>query len=172
MKTQWFAETITQAALRARLDYNFDTGQFRWIGGVKHAPTSRPAGSINGDGYVCIKFNGVNLLAHHLAWFYIHGAWPKIIDHVNHIRHDNRILNLRLATLSENGQNRKGPAKNNKSGFLGVCWHKHRRRWIAQIWNRENGVKKNRVLGYFKDPKQASEAYLLAKRTLHPFATS
>jgi len=56
------------------------------------------------------------------------------IDHINHNKKDNRLSNLRQATASENHMwGGKTPIKSNKSGFRGVSWHKHSKKWQAAI---------------------------------------
>jgi hypothetical protein len=70
----------------------------------------KPAGRKSGDGYVDIKLRnagrGVCLAAHHIVWAIYYGRWPtKHIDHINRIRDDNRIENLREVTPAENAQN-------------------------------------------------------------------
>lgn len=71
--------------------------------------------------------------AHRLAWLYIYGEWPSDqIDHINHIRTDNRIKNLRDASSYENSKNQSIP-KNNTSGVLGVGWNKLGRKWRSNI---------------------------------------
>jgi hypothetical protein len=85
------------------------------------------------------------------------------IDHINGIKSDNRIQNLRPATVSENHQNRRGVVAS--SGLMGVSWSKKDKLWIASI-------KVNKVqirLGYFRDPEEAHQAYLRAKAIHHPF---
>jgi hypothetical protein len=89
----------------------------------------------------------------------------KDLDHVNKVKDDNRIVNLRLATKQENKQNHSAPQSNNKSGYLGVSWNKRAKKWKAQI--QMNG--KVKYLGLFKYSKEAYEAYLKAKRELHTF---
>ncbi|WP_422109091.1 HNH endonuclease [Xenorhabdus bovienii] len=54
-----------------------------------------------------------------IAWLYVYGFMPKIIDHINRIRNGNRITNLRECDFSENARNRKIQT-NNKSGINGV----------------------------------------------------
>ncbi|MDA6380520.1 HNH endonuclease signature motif containing protein [Escherichia coli] len=69
-----------------------------------------------------IMINGKAYPAHRLAWLIVYGTMPDgFIDHINRVRTDNRISNLRLVTHSENMQNRK-IQKNNKSGYRGVSW--------------------------------------------------
>ena len=54
--------------------------------------------------------------------------------------------------------------RNNKSGFLGVTWHKASRRWVAQMTVGPKSI----YIGSFDDPKVAHEAYLSAKRKIYP----
>ena len=54
------------------------------------------------------------------------------IDHINGVRHDNRIANLRLATSTENSRNMAIPT-HNTSGVSGVTYRKNRGTWQAQI---------------------------------------
>jgi AP2 domain len=75
-------------------------------------------------------------------------------DHVNRNGLDNRRINLREATPSQNGANRGLPAANT-SGYRGVYWNKQRRRWTAII--SIAGHKK--YLGHFGDPAEAARAY-------------
>jgi hypothetical protein len=83
-------------------------------------------------GYIVVKVNGESFLAHRLIWVIVHGAWPDQIDHINHVRHDNRLENLREATLQENCKN-KSMQSNNTSGVMGVVWDKENKKWIARI---------------------------------------
>lgn len=76
------------------------------------------------------------------------------VDHRNGDRLDNRKENLRLCSRAENNMNRP-KQKNNTSGFKGVVWHKHNKKWLAQIGI--NRIKK--AIGYFDDIKEAAKAY-------------
>lgn len=76
------------------------------------------------------------------------------VDHINHDGLDNRRVNLRLATHSQNEQNRRGPTKLNKFGFRGVSWSKPRHRFRASV--RAHG--KQVHLGYFDTVEQAALA--------------
>jgi hypothetical protein len=115
----------------------------------------REAGTLGATGYRQIWFQGQQHMEHRVAWFLHYGEWPKDqIDHINGVRDDNRICNLREATYSENQCNRKIP-KNNKSGFKGVSWNPARKAW--QVTIRYGGTNKN--LGYFSTRERAAEMY-------------
>ena len=58
------------------------------------------------SGYITIGVHGKSYRAHHLVWLYHYGVLPKMLDHINNIRHDNRIENLRETTHAENQLNR------------------------------------------------------------------
>lgn len=106
-------------------------------------------------GYRNVHFQGRLCLEHRVIWFLYYGVWPKSeIDHINGDRGDNRITNLRLATRSENGQNRKMPA-NNSSGHKGVTWVRSRKMWQAAI----NTGHKPKFLGRFATREEAAAAY-------------
>lgn len=92
------------------------------------------AGSISDDGYIKVMYRKRSYGAHCIVWEMHHGKIPDgmEVDHINHIRTDNRIENLRLVSRSENMKN-KSRYSNNKSGITGVNWHSTRKKWIAQI---------------------------------------
>jgi len=162
-----YSTDISVERLREVLHYCPETGLFtRAIsGGGKYAGTI--AGNFRKDGYIGILIDSRRYLAHRLAWLYMHNAFPAgEIDHIDGVRSNNAIANLREATRSENVHNRKGANKNSKSGFLGVSWHKQSMKWVAQIkFNR-----KSFNLGLFDSPEVAHAAYLSAKAKFHPFS--
>jgi hypothetical protein len=119
--------------VRSVLDYNADTGEFRWKVRVNLQRAGERADAKHSEGYRQLALFGRRFLAHRLAWFYVHGVWPGAeIDHINWDRADNRIANLRAATRSQNGINNP-LRKNNTSGITGVGWCPKRLRWTAQI---------------------------------------
>ena len=155
---------FTQKQLFGLVCYDRDTGVFssvcpRYLG--------KPIG-IARHGYWYVNVCGRAYRAARLAWFYVHGAWPKHhIDHINGDRLDNRITNLRDIPRQANNQNIHRPFKTNKTGFLGVDFDKRNNRYRASI--RHNGS--NRTLGRFDTPEEAHEVYLNAKRRLHEGCT-
>ncbi|ATS39292.1 MULTISPECIES: HNH endonuclease signature motif containing protein [Xanthomonas] len=147
------------------LSYEPETGQLRWKMSRPKAKAGSVAGSIKGNGYVQVRVVGKMYLAHRLAWLLTHGAWPKAqIDHMNGIRHDNRLANLRECTNAQNQQN-LGLLRHNTSGCIGASWRAQKGKWRANI--RAHG--KVRHLGYFSTPEQAHAAYIAAKAQLHEF---
>jgi hypothetical protein len=99
----------TQSRLLELLDYDKDSGNFTWIKSPRRgvAPGSI-AGTPTTKGYRHIMIDRRRYFAHRLAWLYVYGEDPGDLqlDHINRVRSDNRIDNLRLATQSENGLNR------------------------------------------------------------------
>ena len=127
------AAPLTAERLRALLDYDPVTGVFTWKATrTGQAVAGRIAGGALHTGYHRIQIDGRAFLAHRLAWLYVHEVWPQgQIDHINGVKADNRIANLREATASQNGQNRRGSQINNGSGLLGVYPHDASGRWRA-----------------------------------------
>jgi HNH endonuclease len=155
--------------LRQRLVYAPKTGAFRWAEGHRFA--GREAFTYkNKNGYLCtnIHFGGSKLLltAHRAAWAIYYGAMPSgAIDHINGIRTDNRIANLRDVVNAENSRN-MAMSKSNSSGVTGVYYHKQTGKWCAQI----RAFGKTVGLGLFQSFSDAVIARKAAERVLgyHP----
>ena len=151
--------------LQELLDYDPDTGVFKWKVSRGGKVPGDIAGKHDSYGYRQISVGNKPILAHRMAWLFVFGEWPLgEIDHTNGVRDDNRITNLRVVTRAENMHNASPVRKNNTSGFKGVGWVARLGKWRAGI--RLAGVKKH--LGYFTSPEEAYEAYAAAKRELHP----
>lgn len=145
---------ISQEKLKEILHYDENSGVFTWVKAAsKRIKQGSVAGGYNSHGYQVIKINGLNYKAHRLAWLYVYGYLPKsCIDHINCVRGDNRICNLRLANNSQNKLNAI-PQRNNSSGYKGVSRHKGRWRVQASV----NG--RRYYLGIFKDVFEAAKVY-------------
>jgi len=147
---------LTQAELKRQLHYNPDTGIFtRLVSKANCVKVGDIAGCKRVDGYIAIVINGKAIPAHRLAWIYIYGVITKYnIDHINMVKDDNRLCNLREATNSQNKFNAR-IRSDNKSGYKGVSYSKKNKKWHAS--SRVNGTLY--FLGYFNDPELAHEAY-------------
>ncbi len=88
-----------------------------------------------------------------------YGVWPKELDHKNGKKNDDRLVNLREATSSQNKANTKRRS-DNKSGFKGVCWNAKVKKWRATI----KIGNKQKHLGLFRHPYDAWLAYARAAR--------
>lgn len=130
--------------------YNPETGAFSWLPRPRSMFVQtcswrswntrfafKPAGRVDATGYVAISFGGKKVKAHRLAYFMVHGECPELLDHINGLTADNRIVNLRPASSSQNNMNR-AVGRRNKSGGKGVSWHKKAGKW--QVHVRAGGV--------------------------------
>jgi hypothetical protein len=171
---------LTKEYLKECVTYNHETGIFIWnerplhhfknSHGMNTFNSQRKFNKINGignHGYLYVRINRTHYLLHRLAWFYEYGVWPKEqIDHINNIRTDNRIINLREAVNAENCQNKIKALSNNKStGLLGSSFNKKLNLFRSYITINH----KQKHLGYFNTALDAHNAYVLEKRKLHEF---
>lgn len=146
--------SLTQDFLKSVLDYNETTGVFTWKCGNSHTKEGDIAETILNKGYLGICINQKRYPAHHLAWLYVYGKFPdKQLDHINHIKTDNRIANLREVSNRENHQNMP-IQQNNTSGNTSVYYIKSSKRWKASI--KING--KDIHLGVFPTKEEAISA--------------
>ena len=111
-------------------------------------------------GYRRIGIDGKKYLEHRLIFLYHYGYLPKYLDHINGIKDDNRIENLREVTHSQNHMNKKSN-KNSTSIYKGVNWDKGCKKWKASI--RKNKLKH---LGVFISEKEAAQVYNKAAKEL------
>lgn len=138
---------LTHKRLKELLHYDPATGIFRWKVSIGTAKAGDIAGTKQSNGYIRIMIEGKNYLGHRLAWLYVHGYFPEHdIDHINRIKDDNCIENLREVGRQCNARNCGNP-KDNTSGVKGIYWHKQHNKWQARI--AVNGKKKN--LGLYID---------------------
>jgi hypothetical protein len=161
---------LTQRVLKELVAYDPSTGDFVWkIRADEHFKTyasknkwnatypGAVAGTsvitIDGKWYRNIQVQGEKCRAHRLAWFYVHGYWPNVIDHVNGTGLDNRLCNLRDVSPSENMRNMRR-TKANRSGTTGVCGDTTRKKWMATI----TAGGKNMYLGRYDHISEAENA--------------
>jgi hypothetical protein len=145
---------ITQEKLKELLSYDQFTGEFRYLSRVtklNKCYIGEIAGSI-WQGYRSISLFHKNYQCHKLAFLYMTGIVPKLVDHINGITSDNRWRNLREATPTENARN-KGIARNNTTGFTGLLKTKNNK-WEAYVWENYKPIR----IGRFETFDLAVEA--------------
>ena len=148
-------KTLTPKELRKALSYDPITGLFKWLIPRPRAKVGNVAGGMTSNGYVSIGVRGTSYQAHRLAWLYVYGRWPpKDLDHKNRIRSDNRIVNLRKATRTQNLGNAI-LRRNNTTGARGVSWKKKNNKFSAAIRNNSKQIH----LGLFTTLDEAKAAY-------------
>lgn len=158
---------LTADRLREVLSYDKESGQFtRLVCGDDSLVG--PTGEVNHHGYERIAVDGNTYQAHRLAWLHVTGTWPALyIDHIDGNRSNNRWANLREASREVNNQNQRRAHKDNKTGFLGVYFHKASGLFASRICVDRKSI----MVGYFHTPEEAHAAYLKAKRELHEGCT-
>lgn len=141
------------------LRYDPATGCFKWLvdcGGRKRA--GKDAGTLDGYGYLLISIDSRLVRAHRLAWFVTSGEWPKEqIDHINGVRLDNRIANLRDVSPGRNSANRHKVYA--RSGLMGAHADPGNKGFNSKITR--DGVE--RSLGRFRTAEEAHSAYMAAR---------
>lgn len=171
-------EPVQIETLRCLLDYYPENGDLVWkprspgmfTGGKQSAEQNcaiwngRYAGkiatSIGNRGYCRVKIFDRDYQSHRVIWAFVHGQWPiNDIDHINGIRTDNRIVNLRAVTRSENNCNQRCGVRNT-SGVIGVSWDKGTNKWRAQIAINRRGYH----LGLFRSLGDAITARKVAEQ--------
>jgi hypothetical protein len=158
---------LTQAIVREMFDYREDGNLIRryaMMGNGNYAGRvigTKPKGT-RSDRYSSTKINGQHWSVHKLIYLYHYGVIPQHLDHINQNSSDNRIENLRIATVSQNMCNRKIFA-NNTSGCKGVSWHKKQSRWFVYV----DVNKKRKNIGYFDNLELADLVATEARNLYH-----
>lgn len=147
--------------VKQELDYNHETGLFVWKSRhpnkLRH--NGRVAGTTNSEGYTIIRVNGRAFHAHRLAWFFFYGEVPQGgLDHINRNPLDNRIANLRLATVSQNRANARARGK-----CLRGVKPKKSGKFEARIKKHGKCI----YLGVYDTEQDAHAAYMSAAQVLH-----
>lgn len=150
---------LSQSELLGLFEYR--DGAIYWRQSLRHGDAGKRAGTVNGAGYrqVCIRKKIYP--EHRVIYMMHHGYVPALLDHINAIRDDNRIENLRPCTQQQNTYNSSGWGK--KRAPKGVTWHANDRKWQAQI----SIGGKNTYIGQFKTIKEAEAAVVAARKKYH-----
>ena len=144
---------LTQELVKELFEYR-DDGKLIQKKARQGARVGTEAGRVGNRGYRQATVLGKLYSTHRIIFLYHHGYLPKRLDHINGVRTDNRIENLRECTSAQNKANSKGTAA---SGYKGV--YKMRRRWKAQI--RVNN--KDIYLGLYANIETAAQVAAAAR---------
>ncbi len=154
--------------LKARFQYDHESGEIQ--SKSRRSPCGKYAsvGHLNANGYIDICVMGKTIKGHRVAWFLVHGVWPSQyldIDHMNGIKHDNRMTNLRLVSRTINAQNRKNAWSKKANKLIGVYFiaSKKQKPWRAAL----KVMGRLMDLGQFETEEEAYSAYLDAKLIYH-----
>lgn len=149
---------ITQQELKDLLTYSEETGLFTWSVKRNGVKIGSQAGWTNASGHLQITIGGKHYYSHRLAWLYVYGVNPDgQIDHINRLKQDNRISNLRDVSHTINQWN-VGLKNTNTSGYKGVSYAYRQKMWKAAI----TASKKSIHIGYYNTKERASIAYKIA----------
>ena len=159
-------DELTQQELTVILDYDPETGIFRWKDGAQRGARvqlgkSRAQAGTTRGGKRYIAIHMKDYAAHRLAWFYVNGTWPDGYL----IPLDGDWLNLRVKNFAEASPRdmaiRGKQPENLSSGVTGVSWDKRKKKWYAYI---RDGYKM-RNLGTFSNKDAAIAARMTAEMT-------
>lgn len=156
-------DTLTQQLLHELFDYS--GGKLFW----KVRPASciqigDEVGSTNDSkyGYLRVRLRDRRYMVHSLIFMYHHGYMPNLVDHIDGNSENNKIENLREATHSQNGLNKK-VRSDSSTGVKNVTFHKPNSKWAVGL--SVNGKRKH--IGYFDDLELAELVAIEAREKFH-----
>lgn len=151
----------TQQLMHELFDYH--DGNLYWkVKSSTKVSIGDKAGSVTAKGYCQISIKGWLYLAHRLIYLMHRGNLPWCIDHIDGDPSNNRIENLRAATLTENMANRPINS-NNTSGFKNVYKSKNGKKWIVVLKLKD----KQKYFGTYDDIELASLVATEARAKYH-----
>jgi hypothetical protein len=121
---------LSQECLKKLFDYR--DGHLYWKNSTRNGWNGKKAGTLTKKGYWNININNNQYKAHRLIFMLHHGYLPKLLDHADGNKLNNKIENLRAISHRQNLYNR-GANKNSKSGVKNVSWCKKDKKWVVQI---------------------------------------
>ena len=152
---------LTQELVQSLFEYK-DGELYRKVKTNRNIKIGDKAGSLRDDGYSHTMINGKLYKNHRIIFLCHHGYLPQFIDHIDGNPSNNRIENLREATLTQNQYNSKTPY-NNTSGIKGVSWHKKHEKWEVTL--QING--KSKYFGIYENIELAELVAIEARNKYH-----
>lgn len=154
--------TMTQEEAHRLFEYK-DGVLFRKTDRNNRFKTGSKAGYlVKSTGYRGIEINNTHYPEHRIIYLMHYGYLPKVTDHIDGNILNNKIENLREATIAQNCWNTKRSISNT-SGVKGVSFRKDRNVWIARLQANAKSI----YLGYFKSKDDAEEFLQLARDMVH-----
>ena len=151
---------MTQTECRELFDYREGALYWRSNRG-SNAKAGANAGRVLRTGYRSIHVSGRRHQEHRLVYLWWHGSVPTQLDHINGMKADNRIENLRPADPSRNQINT--PQRKSASGIRGVRASRHPGKWIARIYQNNKEIR----IGTFESKDEAKAAYKQMAREIY-----
>ncbi len=150
---------MNQSRLMQLLHYDPVTGVFTRVVSNRTDRVGTIPGAKNTKGHIQIRLDGVLYMAHRLVWLYVFGSFPENqLDHINGVKHDNRLTNLRECSNKRNSENRKMSSRNT-SGFRGVSFDKHHGKFKAYVGHNMGSIH----VGLFDTAESAAVAAKVAR---------
>lgn len=153
---------ITQEFILERFYYRdgllFHTGNHL----VNQVKAGDVAGCLGSHGYLQLKINNKSYLNHRIVFLMFNGFLPEYVDHIDGIRTNNKLENLRECTFSQNRCNTK-VYRNNKSGIKGINWDREHGKWTARIQFKNKRI----LVGRFSQLNDAKNAIIERRNSLH-----
>lgn len=137
--------TRLESMIREKLYYKDGLLFWRNIPSVHPKARGKEAGSLSGNGYKQVGIEKNVLPQHRVIFFMFHGYWPDYIDHINRVKTDNRIENLRECQVWQNGVNKR--QKNSSKYGTNVTYHKRDKKYRVQVHVNKKPVS----FGYYDD---------------------
>jgi hypothetical protein len=151
---------ITLDRLKHLVTYDPVNGGFLWAITRQKSRRGTRVGSIDKDGYRRNRLDGHQYPEHRLVWLWHHGSIPAQLDHINRIKDDNRIENLRPCTNTQNQFN-VGLPVHNTSGHRGIYFEPERDKWVAHVRFVIDGKRSRHRIGRYDTAEEAAIAYNL-----------
>ena len=143
--------------------FEYRDGELYWkVAKARNLKIGDKAGCKRKDGRAVVKINNKLMMVYRIIFAMHHGYFPKYIDHIDSNPQNDKIENLREATLSENAYNRVR-GTNNASGIKNVSWNTRRKKWRVVIEVDKQSIE----IGHYEDIEFASLVAEEARNKYH-----